>query len=72
MIVGEISNQSTGYCPDVISWPAVAAALDRAGVDHPAAFTRPIVFRRCPQCGQSNIVKDDHYVCALCETPLNA
>jgi hypothetical protein len=34
--VSEISNQSTGYCPDADSWPAVAAALDRAGVAHPA------------------------------------
>lgn len=69
-MVSEISNQSTGYCPDVNSWPAVAAALDRADLDHPTAFTYPIIFRRCPQCHQRNIVKDDHYVCALCETPL--
>jgi hypothetical protein len=27
--VREVSNQSTGYCPDVDSWPAVAGALDR-------------------------------------------
>ena len=25
----EITNQSTGYCPDLDSWHAVAAALDR-------------------------------------------
>ncbi|MGH3390108.1 MAG: hypothetical protein ACRDOO_14660 [Actinomadura sp.] len=68
--VSEISNQSTGYCPDVISWPAVAAALDRAGLDHPAEFSHPIIFRRCTRCHQRNIVKDDHYVCAICGTPL--
>src|SRR5262249_60577502 len=33
----EASNQSTGYCPEPESWPAVAAALDRAGIAHPAA-----------------------------------
>ncbi|WP_021597279.1 hypothetical protein [Actinomadura madurae] len=69
-VVSEISNQSTGYCPDVSSWQAVAAALGRAGLDHPTAFSHPITFRRCPQCHQRNIVKDDHYVCAVCETPL--
>ncbi|RBQ20883.1 hypothetical protein DP939_07410 [Spongiactinospora rosea] len=68
--VREVSNQSTGYCPDVTSWAAVAAALDRAGLDHPGGFTHPIVFRRCPRCGQRNIVKDDHFGCAACETPL--
>ncbi|WP_243712972.1 hypothetical protein [Actinomadura sp. 6K520] len=68
--VTEISNQSTGYCPDPSSWPAVAAALDRAGIDHPAEFTHPIVFRRCHQCRQRNIVKDDHYVCAVCGNAL--
>lgn len=65
-----IASQSTGYCPDVTSWPAVQAALDLAGVDHPHAFTYPIVFRRCPQCRQRNVVKDDHFVCALCDAPL--
>lgn len=69
-LVSEISNQSTGYCPDVTSWPAVEAALDVAGLDHPRAFTYPIVFRRCPRCHQRNIVKDDHFVCAICEAPL--
>ncbi|WP_233508162.1 hypothetical protein [Spongiactinospora gelatinilytica] len=70
--VCEVGNQSTGYCPDVTSWPAVAAALDRAGLEHPGGFTRPIVFRRCPRCGQHNIVKDDHFACAACAAALPA
>ncbi|MFI0445011.1 S1 RNA-binding domain-containing protein [Actinomadura sp. 6N118] len=70
--VSEISNQSTGYCPDVSSWNAVQAALDNAGLDHPGAFTVPIVFRRCLHCGQLNIVKDDHFYCAVCDEPLPA
>ncbi|MFD0536042.1 hypothetical protein ACFQY7_22155 [Actinomadura luteofluorescens] len=70
--VSEISNQSTGYCPDPSSWTAVAAALDRAGLERPPEFTHPIVFRRCRQCRQRNIVKDDHYVCAVCGGALPA
>ncbi|MGW1323081.1 hypothetical protein ACWD64_11180 [Streptomyces antibioticus] len=38
--VEEISNQSTGYYPDPDCWPAVAAALDRAGVGQPDRFTQ--------------------------------
>jgi hypothetical protein len=29
--VTDVSNQSTGYCPEPSSWPGVAAALDRIG-----------------------------------------
>jgi hypothetical protein len=65
-----VSNQSTGYCPDASCWPAVAAALDRAGVSHPGGFTDVFVFRHCPACGELNVVKDDHYVCAFCEGDL--
>ncbi|WP_067477413.1 hypothetical protein [Actinomadura hibisca] len=68
--VVEVSNQSTGYCPGPESWPAVAAALDRAGLRHPDGFTAEYVFRRCGACGQLAIVKDDHYVCAVCDAPL--
>jgi hypothetical protein len=37
-VVSEISNHSTGYCPDPASWPAVGDALDRAGLRHPGRF----------------------------------
>ena len=30
MTVAEITNQSTGFCPEPESWPAVSDALDRA------------------------------------------
>jgi hypothetical protein len=66
----QISNQSTGYCPDQASWPAVAAALERAGLSHPGGFTDTHIFRRCPRCRQINVVKDDHYVCAVCDETL--
>ena len=57
----EVSNQSTGYCPEPESWPAVAKALDEAGILHPGRFTFEAVFRRCPACGERNLVKDDWF-----------
>ncbi|MBL7631512.1 TFIIB-type zinc ribbon-containing protein [Frankia nepalensis] len=65
-----VTNQSTGYCPEVASWPAVADALDRAGVPHPGQFTDGFVFRRCPRCGERNIVREGDFVCALCDGKL--
>lgn len=70
--VSEISNQSTGYCPDLDSWPAVATALDRVGVAHPGDFTHKAVFRRCPACSQLNIVRDGNFACAVCDSTLPA
>jgi hypothetical protein len=68
--VVEISNQSTGFCPEPASWPAVAAALDRIGIVHPGRFTIEVVFRRCEKCGERNVVKDDWFVCGLCGAEL--
>jgi hypothetical protein len=70
--VAEASNQSTGYCPEPESWPAVAAALDAAGIGHPGCFTTAILFRRCPGCGERSIVKDAWFVCPLCGADLPA
>jgi hypothetical protein len=68
--VVEVTNQSTGYCPDPDSWPAVAEALNRAGVPHPGDFTDKLTFRRCPACGERNIVRDADFTCAQCDTKL--
>lgn len=68
--VVEVTNQSTGFCPEPTSWPTVASALDEIEVTHPGRFTVEIVFRRCPRCSETNIVKDNWYVCALCEADL--
>lgn len=68
--VGEVTNQSTGYCPDTGSWPSVADALDRAGIERPSGFTHQVVFRRCPACGQLNIVREAYFVCVFCEADL--
>lgn len=72
-VVREVSNHSTGYCPDATSWPAVAQALDRAGLGRPDGFTHEVVFRRCPDCRERNIVRDDDFVCVFCggELPLS-
>jgi hypothetical protein len=64
--VAEASNQSTGYCPELESWPAVAAALDRVGVPHPGRFTTAVVFGRCERCGKRNVVEDGWFVCGVC------
>lgn len=68
--VTEITNQSTGFCPEPESWKSVATALDRIGVRHPGRFTTEIVFRLCPACRERNIVKDSWFYCALCDGKL--
>ncbi|MFJ3102969.1 hypothetical protein [Streptomyces sp. NPDC086835] len=68
----EVSNLSTGYCPDPDCWPAVAAALDRAGVVRPERFTHEIVFRRCTGCGELGIVREGDFVCVFCGRDLPA
>jgi len=69
--VGEVSNQSTGYRPDPdASWPAVAAALDRAGLDRPAFFTHVLLFRLCTGCREQNTVHDLDFTCLFCGDPL--
>ncbi|MET8152939.1 TM2 domain-containing protein [Actinoplanes sp. NPDC049668] len=68
----EVTNQSTGYCPDPDCWPAVRRSLDRLGIPHPGDFTDKVVFRRCPSCAERNIVRDGDFVCALCDNDLPA
>ncbi|MFB7125575.1 hypothetical protein [Kitasatospora sp. NPDC056273] len=68
--VETVGNHSTGYCPDTTSWPAVAAALTLVGLPHPGAFTHAAVFRRCPRCGNCNLVREEHYACAFCDADL--
>lgn len=67
----EVSNQSTGYCPEPESWPAVAAALERAGIAHPGRFSTEVIFRRCQKCGERNVVKEGWFVCAVCGAELS-
>lgn len=68
--VVEITNQSTGYCPEPESWSQVEKALEQILLPHPGNFTTEFIFRRCPVCRQLNIVKDDLFLCAVCNTNL--
>ena len=66
----EVTNQSTGYCPEPASWTAMAEALARAGIRGPDCYTTEFVFRRCEHCGQINLVKEEIFQCAVCDRPL--
>ncbi len=72
LVVAEITNQSTGYCPDPDCWTAVDASLRAAGLSGPSGFTSAFVFRKCPECGQTNLVKEDEFICAVCDALLPA
>lgn len=72
VVVVAVSNQSTGYCPEPESWPAVEAALRRAGLVPPAGFNLACVFRRCVACGTKNLVKNDEFECGACSAELPA
>ncbi|MFI6547802.1 hypothetical protein ACIBO9_31625 [Streptomyces prunicolor] len=71
-VVREVSNQSTGYCPHLDSWSAVARALDLAGIGRPPGFTHAVVFRRCETCREINIVREGDFVCVFCGIGLPA
>jgi hypothetical protein len=64
------TNQSTGYCPEPSCWDAARAALDALGIRCPRELTSAYVFRQCPRCGERNLVKEEWFVCALCDEDL--
>lgn len=68
--ITEISNQSTGFCPEPESWFAVKSSLMHSGIRHPQQFTTALIFRRCPKCRATNIVKDDWFYCDVCKAEL--
>jgi hypothetical protein len=68
--VEEVSNHSTGFCPEPESWCEVETALNRIGIPHPGRFTTEIQFRRCPACGERTIVKEDWFECQSCGSEL--
>lgn len=70
--VSEVSNLSTGYCPDISSWSEVARALEDVELGRPSGFTHEVVFRRCPDCQEHNIVREDDFVCVFCGSDLPA
>jgi hypothetical protein len=72
--IAAVSDQSTGFCPEPESWPAVAvaAALGSAGLAAPDGFSRSCEFRRCVKCGGLTLVKDGEFECAICGAELPA
>ena len=66
------SNLSTGYCPEPSCWEALQRALRSLDIPAPPALTFSCTFRKCPACGERNLVKDDWFVCAICDGPLPA
>jgi hypothetical protein len=70
LAIESVSNQSTGYCPEAESFPAVAAALTQAGFSAPRAFSHVLTFRRCPGCASISVVKDSDFECASCGSEL--
>jgi hypothetical protein len=68
--VSWVTNQSTGYCPEPDSWPAVEVALAGTGIPSPDGFSQAFEFRRCLRCGSINIVKDGFFECGVCSTSL--
>ena len=70
-IVSDITNQSTGYCPEPACWRVVARVLDSIGLPHPPHFTQAFEFRRCEKCQSTNLVKDSVFECAVCGAALN-
>jgi serine/threonine protein kinase len=60
-----------GLLPRADLLAAVERVLDAAGIGRPSRFSKALLFRRC-RCGQRNVVKDDHFVCALCDADLPA
>jgi hypothetical protein len=64
--VSDISNQSTGYCPNPESWKSVKKALEHIGIEHPDYFTGVFEFRYCVNCKNLNLIKDQVFECAIC------
>jgi hypothetical protein len=67
-----VTNQSTGYCPEPESWAAVAAALNSAKLDFrgPDRFEPAFEFRRCPSCKTINLVREEIFLCGVCDAAL--
>lgn len=68
--ISKITNQSTGYCPSPKSWNSVEKVLRKTKVEFPDYWTTEFIFRICPNCKNINIVKDDFFVCMICENDL--
>jgi len=70
--ITEVTNQSTGYCPEPSCWEVVRSCLVALGIAGPEHLTKVYTFRRCVDCGERNLVKDGRLFCDLCEHELPA
>jgi hypothetical protein len=68
--ISQITNQSTGYCPSPKSWNNVENALRKTKVEFPDFWTTEFIFRICSKCNNINVIKDNFFVCMVCETHL--
>ncbi len=68
--VVSVTNQSTGYCPEPDCWTSIHAAFTAAKIPAPEALSQAFVFRRCPKCGERNLVKESWFECACCGADL--
>jgi hypothetical protein len=64
--VHEVTNQSTGYCPEPKSWLSVALTLEKIGLNSLTGFTFEFEFRRCVTCQTINLVKEAVFLCDVC------
>jgi hypothetical protein len=71
ILVAEVTNQSTGYCPEPECWEVIAGVLDRLEISRPECLTVAFEFRRCDQCGTTNLIKESVFECAVCDAPLS-
>jgi hypothetical protein len=62
----EVSNQSTGFCPEPSCWDVIARVLDRLRLVRPEALSHSFDFRRCPSCQAINVIKNDIFECDIC------
>ena len=67
----EVTNQSTGYCPEPSCWSVVERVLGRLGIPHPSHFTPAFEFRRCDECGSTNLIKEGVFECVVCNAALS-
>lgn len=70
--IDHITNQSTGYCPEPSSWPAITKALLDSDLEFPHCFDPEFTFRRCTNCEDLSVVKEGFFVCLACNTDLPA
>jgi hypothetical protein len=49
----------------------IVEVLTRLGIPHPSHFAHAIEFRRCDQCGATNIIKEAVFECAVCSASLS-